>query len=616
SVSMLAFAVFAEAKEAATGFPRVNPIVIEHESKWEIDLHQGDENGWKVRKIEAKEYDLDTRSERDRFRAVLADILRRNEAAGKENEFLPGDARRALEDSEALVTAIDQPGVDARDRYEYYANLRETINAFNHNFEYPAPDIWIGALPFKALAELSGHRIMTKSAKRAINLDPYSKLADASMIDPVPSSFWQPRPIESISFLEGFSRQAIPDITRTVCTYEKPKTSYGVHGGFEIDCNGTRWKMKFGIETHTEPFNSRLIWALGYNAKPVDFAPVGYLRYDRRVFTEYNSRKDFFIRVRSLVGFTYQKYNLQKEWDVFADAIAGAVLKDGRQLSMEELKKQLVHSGANAFALRDSDFDPQFETQIDRLVMRPSSIEKEDDARELGSWDWCDLDHRDRRELRGFGIVAAWLNLYDVRADNTSLDVEKDEQGRSRLVHYISDVGSGHGTANRVLKFKSGVLNDFPWDLFKYETRIESHGPPGKTAPVQKSEWVAKGFGTVEENDAFERIQPEDGKWIARKIARVSDAQLEAGLVAAGYPAAEVVVMTAKLKSRRAQIIRAFGIQNESATLREMASPNVDREFSYDPRTAPRPEVRAFTGAVHSAPVGRNRVVNGYLTAF
>ena len=55
------------------------------------------------------------------------------------------------------------------------------------------------------------------------------------------------------------------------------------------------------------------------------------------------------------------------------------------------------------------------------------------------------VPHEDRRELRAYGVFAAWLNHVDAKAIN-SLDMLVTENGRSFVRHYLVDFGSALGS--------------------------------------------------------------------------------------------------------------------------------------------------------------------------
>ena len=55
------------------------------------------------------------------------------------------------------------------------------------------------------------------------------------------------------------------------------------------------------------------------------------------------------------------------------------------------------------------------------------------------------IPHEDRRELRGYGVFAAWLNHVDAKSIN-SLDTLVSENGRAHVRHNLIDFGSALGS--------------------------------------------------------------------------------------------------------------------------------------------------------------------------
>ena len=72
------------------------------------------------------------------------------------------------------------------------------------------------------------------------------------------------------------------------------------------------------------------------------------------------------------------------------------------------------------------------------------------------------VPHEHRRELRALRVFGAWTNLTDLKAGNT-LDTLVTENGRTFVKHYLQDVGSTFGMANRPHEW------DIGWEYF-YET--------------------------------------------------------------------------------------------------------------------------------------------------
>src|SRR3954454_19200880 len=74
------------------------------------------------------------------------------------------------------------------------------------------------------------------------------------------------------------------------------------------------------------------------------------------------------------------------------------------------------------------------------------------------------IPHERRRELRALQVFGAWTNLVDVKALNT-MDTLITENGRSRVRHYLLDVGSTFGIgANGPHDWTDGYENLFDKD--------------------------------------------------------------------------------------------------------------------------------------------------------
>ena len=94
----------------------------------------------------------------------------------------------------------------------------------------------------------------------------------------------------------GFERKTRPTFEDAVWTYAKAKDGFGAHAGFEVKSGEMRLKIKFG-EIHSEPFTARIFHALGYHADACDYSPGLKVKFDRRIFTEFNSRKPVDTRI-------------------------------------------------------------------------------------------------------------------------------------------------------------------------------------------------------------------------------------------------------------------------------------------------------------------------------
>ena len=150
------------------------------------------------------------------------------------------------------------------------------------------------------------------------------------------------------------------------------------------------------------------------------------------------------------------------------------------------------------------------------------------------------VEHSDRRELRGMRLLAAWLDHWDAREQN-SMDVwfadnAKDKRSSpGHVIHYILDtsdtLGGEVGIDDMSKRLGHAYEVDFPamvdalvtlgideraWD--------RAHREPGKekfgyftARDFEPSQWRP-----FYPNPAFLRMTERDGAWMARKIAMFS----------------------------------------------------------------------------------------------
>ena len=328
--------------------------------------------------------------------------------------------------------------------------------------------------------------------------------------------------------------------------YDQPKTSRGANPGFEVRSGQYQAKIKFA-ETHSEPFTTRIFHALGYNVDVTDYVSQIRMKYDRRVFLEFNLRHELHLDIRFFGMFTMGRVNMQSVHDPF-DYLAGAELTDGSIVDRVELRKRLLrHAELEVAEWSPADFDPEFERKIEFLVTQPVNLQPKDPrATSVGPWAYDELGHADLREVRGVGLLAAWLGWFDTRFDNTRLRLVDGE-----LRHYFSDLGGGLGRADAAFNWRAESINEFPW---KFMAAPVVRGKGRMTTPFRVVH-----FHTVLDNPAFQAMTIEDARWMAGLIAQLSREQIIDALMASGYGAAETVLYAEKLIHRRNKMLRDIG---------------------------------------------------------
>ena len=157
------------------------------------------------------------------------------------------------------------------------------------------------------------------------------------------------------------------------------------------------------------------------------------------------------------------------------------------------------------------------------------------------------VPHEDRRELRGSVLVAAWINHFDARAQNSlRMWIDEDEDGRGHVMHHMIDFGDslgrysdGAGLAPRVVGYTTYFnFGHFFGDFFSLGLvprvwRDLERGPAFDVIGYYNAEhFEVDEWFPAYPNPAFERATERDKAWMARQIARISPdaiAQIVAG---------------------------------------------------------------------------------------
>ena len=544
--------------------------------------------------------DDDLRQLGEEVTGALGQLKKQPKAANAALQAAAKKYKRGLQEIQRLAEAARTASTAEQKKRNIWL-LLEVIAGVNNDQRQPLPErVDVVELPWMLLG--AAHHPVGHGSAPAADLQPGPQ-TDLSKLDPLPSTFWRrPGNIAAADLYHGFGRKNLSGIEKKICAYEGPKDSYGTNPGFEVDSDGVKVKLKFA-EVSSEPLTTRMFDALGFHSDETDYAPEAKVRYDRRIFQEFNSRRELKTRF-TLFGLTYYTMRLQKKYDPF-NYIASAVLRDGRRWSGQELKSQLFRDSKRKHPEDDSaNFKPEVEANVDYLVTVAANVQpKNPDIKTIGSWDHGQLDHAGRRELRGAGILAAWLGFFDTRYDNMRVRVVKGAGGEE-IVHYFSDLGGGMGHTTGLLFMHGERPNEFPWAF----TRPGLSQGPGRMAKPLRIE----GYKPIAPTESFAAMTIDDARWMARLIGQLSEEQIVQALVASGYDSAEVRLYTGKLVNRRDRMVRDLGLSAEIPLLRPAG---IDRKFSYDPALDGPIIVNLPDGRKEQAPVGNSKVVRGKLVS-
>ena len=389
-------------------------------------------------------------------------------------------------------------------------------------------------------------------------------------IDEVPDSGWftnrvGSRPLTADEVFRGPDTTAGPEPGTWTVTSAK---SDGVTPGFTItDASNQVWFLKFdppgfrGMATGTEVTVTKLLWALGYHV------PENHIAYMRREQLVVGDRATF-------------------------TPLGGK----RRAMRSDDIETLLARA--------DREFDGGYRVVASKaLPGKPIGRVRFFDTRPDDPNDI--VPHQHRRELRGYGVFAAWLNHVDAKAIN-SLDTLITENGRSFVRHHLLDFGSALGSgALRPAEYWAGA--EYLLEPSTVARQILSFGfayPKWHTAPF----YEAPSIGRLPENNvhfdpeawkprvpnqAFLHARGDDKFWAASKLIDLTTEQIRAAVRAGDFrdPASEAFLVRA-LTERRDAIARAYltavnpivdPVLEENGVL-EFRNAAVDADFAKAPR--------------------------------
>ncbi len=355
-----------------------------------------------------------------------------------------------------------------------------------------------------------GDQILLRPIARFFAVDPAGESVNVNALDEVPDSSWYQNrkgalDLDAAAVAAGAcdSPPLDPSQAWTVIG-AKPN---GANPGFMIrGSDGERYLLKFDSvnqpqrATAADVIGSRLYWAAGFNA------PCN------RIVT--------FDAATLVIG-------------------EGSTAEDeqGKEipLTRAHIEQALDRAGAQP--------DGRYRAAASLLLPgRPIGPFRYEDTRKDDPNDV--VEHDDRRELRGAKLMAAWLNHFDAREQNT-LDIWVEVEGGAGYVrHYYLDFGDTLGSlwsiAGMSERLGSSHYFDFNWlarDFFTFGTQKR----PWELRRLPKERGGVFGYFDAEHfdaerwkpgypNPAFLRMSERDGAWMARKMARITRADIEAAV--------------------------------------------------------------------------------------
>lgn len=187
------------------------------------------------------------------------------------------------------------------------------------------------------------------------------------------------------------------------------------------------------------------------------------------------------------------------------------------------------------------------------------------------------IDHADRRELRGSRVLAAWLDHWDSREQNSmdvwvASDPSDERSSPGYVVHYVLDTSDSFGGDVSVADMSRRLGYSYDLDFAEIGRALVSFGAvdqpwdrarvtPGreKFGYFRAADFEPEHWKTMYPNPAFLRMTERDAAWMARRIARFSADDVRR-VVALGRwsDPGDAEHLTAILLERQRKILRRY----------------------------------------------------------
>ena len=344
-------------------------------------------------------------------------------------------------------------------------------------------------------------------------VEKHAQEVDFSLLDPPSSAFWKNNNIEDFDpnseqfFGEHFFPQA-----NAVMVYDRMGTGQikikadfypaGTENVCTTDLDNGNVTLRLGQETQNQLIATQLARSVGYPAIPHVYRPQVKMY---------------------LCDTTFEAFLAQ--WKVAHDTNQGNFLTYGEYLKEE-----------NAVLLKG-------------VALESYPGDNKDRYRKVGPFNIESMNLGQRREWRAWLALNALIGLLDVREENFRLDMYRpqgDEQTWQPLL-YFNDLGRSLGYN---LIRTHGVASNFRGKLAK-----------------DKGDYVRIHWDHYRvEHDHFQTTTAADVKWMIRRLARLSDQQINDIVDNSGHISAAADLYKTNLKLRIESMINAFDLADEVQT--------------------------------------------------
>jgi hypothetical protein len=187
------------------------------------------------------------------------------------------------------------------------------------------------------------------------------------------------------------------------------------------------------------------------------------------------------------------------------------------------------------------------------------------------------IEHRDRRTLRALGLLAAWLEIRDLGARRL-LDVYVGGAGRGHVLHYLvglrDALGAGSLGGSGVTETAAGDVRGNAFEnLITLGLNKQRDSGPAYRSLRALSPRLARDLELSRPWEPVDRLQPSDGYWMVKRLARLPSSLIEHAVAAARLEPGVHAHVVRALEARRTTLIARWLTQVTPLELESLQGP-------------------------------------------
>lgn len=168
----------------------------------------------------------------------------------------------------------------------------------------------------------------------------------------------------------------------------------------------------------------------------------------------------------------------------------------------------------------------------------------------VGEWDWFDNPFVGTKELNGLRVMMSLLNSWDLKQDNNAIYAIGGQRQ-----YVVSDLGGTFGRTGDALTRTKGAPKDYDESKFIAKIMPDAidfvlHSRPHFLGVVD----VANYRERTKMEQITRDIPRADVRWLARRLSKLTSAQIRDGFRAAGFSGADLETLSRVMRRRIAEL--------------------------------------------------------------